>query len=137
MTFGTTEEAVKSILRIIEDEGQRLSALASVEEPQRKNRVNEMMVSLRCGSRTFRIRLAWVRDERVPRSGFRIGFAYIESDWEMVLRPQAQEIPVAPPLQWELYPRDYTTPFSPHPDILEESWLRQLIRNKLAFRTDA
>jgi hypothetical protein len=137
MSHDSTEQAAHFILRIIEEEGQRLGIDPKIERTEKRSRTNEMVVSLKGHGRTFRITFGWVRDDFVANHGFHLGNGYIETDWTVRLRPQRPQFPVVGPFQWELHSRDKSISRASHPHTLEESWLRQLIRKKLAIEHDA
>jgi hypothetical protein len=96
-----------------------------------------MMISLKKDGQTFRITFDWVRDEHVAYHGFLLGNGYIEQEWNLCLRPEKREIPVVPPVFWELRSRDETVPKASYPESLTEEWLRRLIRKKLAVPQNA
>ena len=132
MNYESTEDAANSILTILNDEAQQLSATPKIEKTERKSKTNRMMISLKKNGQTFRITFDWVRDEHVAYHGFLLGNGYIEQEWNLCLRPEKREIPVVPPVFWELRSRDETVPKASYPESLTEEWLRRLIRKKLA-----
>jgi hypothetical protein len=133
MNYKSTDDAAKAILKILEDEEQELSAVLKIERQVKKNRTNEIMVSLKRSGQTFRITFNWVPDEYVSYHGFLLGNGYIEHEWDLALRPEKKEFPVAPPFLWELHSRDQTIKKANYPSMLTEDWLRRLIRKKLAI----
>jgi len=131
MKLQTTEEATNAILRIIEEEALRLGLKPNREKIEPHLRSNELMVSLKQNDRVFRIRLKVVRDEYREPLDFLLGTGYIQTEWDMTLEPENRET-AGPPYCWKLTPRDESTARASHPRILEEQWLRRLIRKKLA-----
>ena len=69
MNYKSTDDAAKAILKILEDEEQELSAVLKIERQVKKNRTNEIMVSLKKSGHTFRITFNWVPDEYVSYHG--------------------------------------------------------------------
>ena len=65
----TTDGTVDGILKVLEEEAQRIDIVPSIEKPQKKNRSNLIAVSLKRHGQTFRITLNWVRQEYVSQSG--------------------------------------------------------------------
>jgi hypothetical protein len=133
VTYKSTDDAAKAILKILEDQEQELSAVLKIERQVKKNRTNEIMVSLKKGGQTFRITFNWVPDEYASYHGFLLGNGYIEHEWDLALRPEKKEFPVAPPFLWELHSHDQTIEKAAYPAMLTEDWLRRLIRRKLAI----
>jgi hypothetical protein len=131
--YKSTEDAANAILKILGEEEQELAAILKIERTERRAKSNQMMVSLKKSEQTFRITFSWVRDEHVSHHGFYLGHAYIEKEWNLTLRPEKPQFPVIPPFFWELRSQDRTIPKTSYPDILTESWLRRLIRKKLAI----
>jgi hypothetical protein len=135
--YTSTTDAASAILRVLEDEEQRLSAVLKIERHEKNERTNEIVISLKKGGGTFRITFNWVRDEHVSNHGFHLGNGYIEKEWDLRLGPVKRELPVAPPFVWELRSHDESIPSASHPQTLTESWLRQFIQKKLAIQETA
>jgi hypothetical protein len=130
----TTDGAVDNILKVLQDEAQRLDICPSVENPQKKNRSNVIAVSLKRHGQTFRITLNWVRQEYVSQSGPMLGTGYIEKQFHLRLRPEKPgEIPIEPPFHWEVYPYEAQHSQGAPLGILDEPWLRRLIQKTLAL----
>ncbi|SRR5216684_2423291 len=133
MSYNSTDDAAKAILKSLEDEEQEISAVLKIERTEKKAKSNRMMVSLKKGGQTFRITFDWVLDEHIAYHGFHLGNGYIEREWDLRLRPEKSEFPVVPPFFWELRSRDEAIQKGSYPDILTEDWLRRIIRKKLAI----
>jgi hypothetical protein len=129
--YQTTSDAVKEIMRIIEEEGDAAGAVLKVESSARNKRSNKAIVSAKVSGNTFRITITWIRDEAVKGSGDQLGFAYIETDWDLKLEPESDSIPLRPPFVWRVFRIDRGSRKPAHPGILDETWLRALIRQKL------
>jgi len=131
MTWHTADDAVEAVVAIIETEANRLAIvpLVTTENGPVSNRVE---ISLRANDKTFHITLKWIKNERVATHGYHLGDAHISGDSHLFLRPTNPQFPVVGPFQWE-FASDESSSSSVHPHILEESWLRRLIRKKLAI----
>ena len=134
----TTDGTVDGILKVLEEEAQRIDIVPSIEKPQKKNRSNLIAVSLKRHGQTFRITLNWVRQEYVSQSGPMLGTGYIEKQFHLRLRPEkSREIPMQPPFHWDVYPYEGQHSRGAPLRILDESWLRRLIQKTLALPHDS
>lgn len=129
--YQTTADAVKDLVRIIEEEAAVHGATVAQESGERKKVSSEAVISARIGSDVFRITLNWVWDRSKDRAGGLLGTGYIETDWDLRLEPLNDPIPLRPPFVWHVLPSRRENRKSPHPDILDEDWLRALIRQRL------
>ena len=134
MKFQTTEEAADFIVRIVGEEATRLGIKPDVKREQKK-RTNELTITLKQNEQTFWIRFNWVRDECLgpyePGSGFgAIGCP--RTEWRLALEPANLQAGELLPYCWRLETSDESLETASHPRILEEEWLRRLIRKKLA-----
>jgi hypothetical protein len=136
LNYKSTEDAATSILTILNDEAQQLSATPKIEKTERKSKTNRMMISLKKNGQTFRITFDWVRDEYVAYHGFLLGNGYIEQEWSLALYPEKHAIPVVSPFVWKLRCRDETIQKASYPENLTEEWLRR-VRKKLAVPQNA
>jgi hypothetical protein len=132
MNFPSTEDSVNAILAILEDEARRLDANLKNEKSEKNNISNELIVSLKRSCQTFRITLSWKRDEHLDHASFNLGNGYIETQWRLILEPVNKAVPISPPFHWRLKSRDESIARSSHPRIMNEPWLRRMIRSKLA-----
>lgn len=91
--YSSPSQAAQDLMSLIEDEATELGAVVKLEKKEKRSRSNDAVVSAKLDEFTFRISLQWLRDDSVKQSGGRLGQAYIETEWELRLEPEAQSIP--------------------------------------------
>jgi hypothetical protein len=129
--YQTIADAAKDIISIIDDEASSHGAVVVRENGEKKKISSEAVVSAKLGNNVFRITLNWVWDCSISHAGQMLGTAYIETEWDFRLEPLTDSVPVRPPFVWRVFRFDRGIRKSAHPHILDESWLRALIRQKL------
>ena len=132
-SYTTTDAAAYDIVRIIEDEAARLDATVKLEKSDKRKISNELIISIKRSGQTFRISFDWIRQECLNSVGYKLGTAYIETEWSLYLQSEdTNSLPAQPPFYWEIRPADIRSRGSSQPRILDETWLRRLIRERLA-----
>jgi len=127
----TTADAAKDVMRIIDEEAEAVGASVELESGAKKKRSNEATVSVKLGSKTFRIWINWIRDGSLTGEAPPLGIGYIETEWNLRLEPEHDSCPVQPPFVWSVLPSGQGNKKPSHRQILDENWLRALIRQKL------
>jgi len=125
-----SERFAELVLILMRDEAARLGGVFAIEHHQRGNISEEITASVRRGDQTFRIEMQYVRKDAIRDHYLPAGWAHIENDWELRLRP-APEHPANGQFHWYRERREQPADsFSP-PALVDENWLRELIRQKL------
>ena len=129
-----SEDLAELILTVMRDEAARLNGVFAIEDHKTGNISEELRASVKHGGKTFRVTMSYVRKDAIQAGQFPTGWAYIETDWDLRIRHRQDSFGN---LQhnWycEYHPGsgDPLTPPASHGRLVDENWLRELIRQKL------
>ena len=128
MGYAGSESFAELLLTLMREEAKRLGAAFAIEHHRRGNVTEEISASVTRGEKAFRITMQYVRNDAIRDHYLPAGWAHIETDWELRLRPDPDPANAG----HFLWYRQRSDENETVPSLVDESWLRGMIREKLA-----
>lgn len=129
-----SEDLLETILVAMRDEAKRLGATFAIENHEKGGIADLLQASVKTATGTFRITMQYVREDAVKQGHFPSGWAYIETDWDLRLRHRMDSSGTVH-RGWYCEYRSssgrVSEPPVAHGHLVDERWLRALIRQKL------
>ncbi len=127
MGYLGSESFAERLLTLMREEAKRFGGAFAIEHHRRGNITEEISASVTRGEKAFRITMQYVRKDAIRDNYLPAGWAHIETDWELRLRPDPDPANVG---QFLWYRQRSDDPAAV-PALVDENWLRELIRKKL------